>query len=128
MALYPMNPNVTQRIQTDIPGIVNTRRFVSQYHCTPAALDADRYVESTNMKVGSYTLAHTNPGDGLAHNVTVATTAVGAADTQGTITVAGTDLSGATISETITPVSGSTVQGTKAFATVTSIKIGRAHV
>jgi hypothetical protein len=74
------------------------------------------------MKVGAYTVANDGlPGDGLAHNVTVAQTAVGAEDTNGTITVTGIDINGDAISEVITPNAGATVQGAKAFKQVLSV-------
>ena len=97
-------------------------RFLKMYVVAPAAAVANRFVTSVNMKVGAYTIANNGlPGDGLAHNVTVAQTAVGAEDTNGTITVTGTDLRGNVISEIIVPNAGETVQGTKAFAKVTSV-------
>jgi len=73
------------------------------------------------MKVGAYTVANASPGDGFARNVTVTVTADGNADTMGTVTVTGTDRAGAALTEAITPVAGSTVQGTKAFKTVTGV-------
>lgn len=83
---------------------------------------ANRFVTSTNMKVGAYTVA--NGGampTGGARRITVTHVAAGAADTLGTITVVGTDLSGAQISEVITPSAGSTVTGTRWFAAVASV-------
>lgn len=79
---------------------------------------ADRIVGSTNMKVGSYTVAAQPYCPSL---ITVATTASGTADTQGTITVTGTDIFGTVLTDTITPVAGTTVTGTKYFKTVTSV-------
>jgi hypothetical protein len=83
--------------------------------------DADGFVVSVDMKVGAYTLAATAPTSGARH-VTLTRTVVGGADTAGTIVVAGTDLSGQAITETLTPgANGILVTGTKFFATVTSI-------
>lgn len=83
---------------------------------------ANRFVTSTNMKVGAYTVANatmpTTPG---ARRITVTHTTVVTTDTLGTITVTGTDLRGQAISETITPVADSTVTGTKWFVTVTAV-------
>lgn len=121
MSLFPYNPYVTRYAQSNVATIRNSRLAVVSYAPgAMAAADADYYVESTNMKVGSYTLAHTSPARG-ARNVTVTQTAVGAEDTNGTILVTGTDLSGATITETITPNAGATVAGAKAFKTVASV-------
>jgi hypothetical protein len=88
------------------------------YLGTPIVATTNRIVTSTNMKVGSYTIA-AQPD--VPRNITVTATAVGTADTMGTITVTGTNYDNAVITETITPVAGSTVAGTKAFETVTSV-------
>ena len=74
------------------------------------------------MAVKTYTLANSTPGDGAAHSVVATRTVNGAADTAGTLAITGTDLSGATISETINVgANGVAVATTRAFATVTSI-------
>lgn len=81
----------------------------------------NRYVASTNMKVGAYTLANTTPvwsGGGL---VTITHTTVVTTDTLGTVVIVGVDLAGASRTETLTPVADSTVTGTIPFRTITSI-------
>jgi hypothetical protein len=87
---------------------------------TTAAV-ANRYVTSTNMIVGAYTLANTTPVWQGGAFVTVTHTAVGAADTLGTIVVVGYDLAGNVRTDTITPVSGSVATGLIPFRTITSI-------
>lgn len=85
----------------------------------PIVATTNRIVTSTNMKVGSYTIA-AQPD--VPRNITVtATTVATGADTPGTIVVTGTDNLDAVITETIVPSQGSTVAGTKAFKTVTSV-------
>lgn len=93
------------------------------YTGVPATIVADHYVASVDMGNKSYTIANSGlPGDGLAHNVTVAQSITNAAeDTNGILTVTGKDIDGKVISETIIPNGGATVQGVKAFAQVTSI-------
>jgi hypothetical protein len=87
----------------------------------PIVADVDLYVTTANMKnTTTYTIAAASPSDGLCRNVTISVTTVDAADTMGTITITGTDYNDETITEVITPVSGSTVNGNKAFKTVTS--------
>lgn len=82
---------------------------------------ANGYVTSVAMKVGAYTLAATAPTSG-ARRVTCTRTVVGGADTPGTITVVGKDLSGQTITETLTPGAHTIlVTGTLFFASITSI-------
>ena len=80
-----------------------------------------RIFGATNMAVGAYALTQTTPtwsGGGL---VTISHTAVGAADTLGTIVVVGTDVAGNARTETITPLNGTTATGTIGFRTITSM-------
>jgi len=87
---------------------------------TTAAV-ANRYVTTTNMKVGAYTLANTTPVWSGAGLVTVTHTSVTGDDTLGTIVVVGVDLSGQTRTDTITPLAGTVATGTIPFRTITSI-------
>lgn len=82
---------------------------------------ANRYVTSTNMKVGAYTLANATPPTAGARKVTVTNTTVTGADTLGTIDVVGKDLQGVTITESITPLAGTIATGSKWFASIISI-------
>ena len=82
--------------------------------------DANGYLLSVDMKVGAYALDATVPTFGARH-VTCTRTVVDAADTPGTIVIVGKDLSGQTITETLTPgATGVLVTGTKFFASLTS--------
>lgn len=88
------------------------------YLGTPILADVDRIVTSANMKVGAYTVA-AQPD--VPRNITVTVTAGDTADTMGTVVVVGTNYFNEAITETITPVAGSTVAGTKAFKTIVSV-------
>lgn len=83
---------------------------------------ANQFVTSANMKVGAYTVANSGamPTEG-ARKITVTHTAVTGNDTLGTIVVVGTNLAGAVITETITPLAGTVATGTQWFRTVTSV-------
>ena len=81
------------------------------------AVDVDKIVTSADMKVGEYTIA-AQPS--VASKITVSATAGDTADTMGTITVTGT-LNNIVVRDTITPVAGSTVSGTKEFDAITSV-------
>jgi hypothetical protein len=88
---------------------------------TTAAV-ANRYVTSTNMKLGAYTLANTTPVWSGAALVTVTHTEVGGGvDTLGTIVVVGVDLSGTTRTDTIVPLNGTVATGVIPFRTITSV-------
>lgn len=88
---------------------------------TTAAV-TNRFVTTTNMIVGAYTVANPSPVWGGGCLVTCTHTQVGGVtDTLGTIDFVGTGPSGQAVSETLTPVSASTVTGTKIFRTITSV-------
>lgn len=102
---------VTPTKTADIPVLYNLG--------APVVEDVDRIVTSANMKVGTYTIA-AQPD--IPRNITATRTAVGAADTGGTITIDGTDASDAVIQEVINVgADGVTVAGTLAFKTVTAV-------
>ncbi len=81
----------------------------------------NRFVTSTNMANGAYTLANTTTGTEGARQVVATITGVGGNDTPGTIAIVGTDSNGGAINETLTLVAGGTATSTRAFKTVTSI-------
>lgn len=93
-------------------------RFTNTAATTAAV--TNRIVTTTDMKVGAYTIANASPVWSGGALITVTVTAGDTADTMGTLVIVGTDLTGATISETLTPEAGSTVTGTKVFRSVTS--------
>jgi hypothetical protein len=78
----------------------------------------NRIVTSTNMKVGAYTVAN-QPY--IPSKITVKSTAAGTADTMGTITIEGIDENDIPKTETLTPISGSTVTSETIFKTVFSV-------
>lgn len=81
----------------------------------------NRFVASTNMANGAYTVANASPTWGGGCRITATITGVTGNDTPGTITVVGTDLAGNALTEVITLVAGGTATGTKVFRTVTSV-------
>ncbi len=102
--------------------LLKLAKVLKFYLCVPAAIVVDRYFASAAMHNGAYAVANSGlPGDGLAHVVTCAETAVDVEDTNGTLAIVGQDIDGNPISETITPDAGVTVSTTKAFKKVTSI-------
>ncbi len=94
----------------------------SSYTNTAATTAAvtNRFVASTAMSLTTYTIANASPVWSGGCLVTIGHTTVSGTDTLGTITIVGTDLNGATISEVITPIADSTATSTKIFRSVTS--------
>ena len=84
----------------------------------PIAATTNRIVTSTNMKVGTYTIA--NQPD-IPRNLTVTISAAGNADTLGKITIEGLTYDGQPLTEEFTPLSGQTVSGDFMFASIDTI-------
>jgi hypothetical protein len=119
MGFYPARFKWDRRAVTDVVGVFNDYyNLVEASLGSPVVDDIDLIVTSANMKVGAYTVA-AQPD--VPRNITVTHTAVGAADTLGTIVVVGTDRNNEVISETITPLNGTIASGLRAFKTVTSV-------
>jgi len=81
------------------------------------AVDDDKVVTFTNMKVGVYTVAAQPTASCL---ISVLATAVGTADTMGTLAVVGS-LAGVAATESIVPIAGTTVYSANEYDTITSI-------
>ena len=86
---------------------------------TTAAV-TNRFVTSTNMANGAYTVANASPVWAGGCLITATITAVTGNDTPGTLTIVGTDLNGTAQTEVITLVAGGAATGSKVFRTVTS--------
>ena len=83
--------------------------------------DPDRIVTVTDMIVGAYAIANASPVLGGAEKIIVTVVQDIEDDTEGTIDIVGTDIYDGALTETITPLIGSTVTGTREFKTVTSV-------
>lgn len=79
------------------------------------------FLPVTNMANGAYTLVATDPGDGLAHPITIthAIVAVGT-DTLGSVALVGTDINGLPISESLVPLAGTVATSVKRYKTLIS--------
>lgn len=84
------------------------------------AADTDYFLNSVSMKVGAYTLDENVPATAGARKVTLTHASGDTADTLGTVVIVGKDLTGQTITETLTPVADDIVTSTKWFRSVTS--------
>jgi len=87
---------------------------------TTAAVN-NRFVTSVNMANGAYTVANASPVWQGGCQVTATITGIGGNDTPGTLTIVGTDLTGAAQTEVLTLVAGSVATGAKIFRTITSV-------
>lgn len=87
---------------------------------TTAAV-TNRFVVSTNMIVGAYTIANASPVWQGGCFVTATITANTGNDTPGTATIVGTDLAGNAQTEVLTLVAAGTATGVKVFRSITSI-------
>jgi len=78
----------------------------------------DRIVASADMKVGTFTIA-AQPY--VPSKITLTHTLTSTVDTLGTVTISGNDVDGRTITDTLTPVSSSTVTTTNVYKDVVSV-------
>ncbi len=81
----------------------------------------NRFVTSTNMANGTYTVANASPTWSGGCLVTATITGVGGNDTPGTLTIVGTGVNGQALTEVLTLVAGSTATSSNAFRTITSL-------
>ncbi len=81
-------------------------------------LEVDKIVTTANMTNGAYTI---DAQPAFPSRITLSHTAVGAADTLGTVVIVGTLVDGTVIQETLAPVSGTKVSTVNEFATITSV-------
>lgn len=128
MGFYPYNPNLGQRIQgSDGSAAAVDQAFVAHLALSAAqaaAADADAVMAAAaNGSALDVTTGLTNPP--AARNIT-ATAGGTAGDIKAVqVTITGTDINGDVISETLpafTVDTAGTVQGDKAFATVTRVQ------
>jgi hypothetical protein len=81
----------------------------------------NRFVTSTNMANGTYTVANASPTWSGGCLVTATITGIGGNDTPGTLTIVGTGVNGQALTEVLTLVAGGLATSTNAFRTVTSL-------
>ena len=106
----------------DISAVVNDT-LLGEYLGAPDLADNNYFLISVNMQATAYTLDQTAlPANNPPRNVIITHTQVGGVtDTLGDAVIVGTDVNDNPITETLTVADGSTVIGTKAFKTITSV-------
>lgn len=87
---------------------------------TTAAV-TNRFVTSTNMIVGAYSLANASPAWQGGCFLTATITAATGNDTPGTLEIEGTDLAGNAITESLTLVAAGTATSSKIYRTITAL-------
>lgn len=121
--MYPYNHKNGQKIQTNADGVAVDRAFLAHFQ-----------VSATNATAGSSTGIHeaitlTDATQAITTSITQPSTprnlsvTGNASGITGNIVIEGTNYNGDTITETIALNGTSTVEGTKAFATVTEINL-----
>lgn len=129
MNLYPLNPGIGQKIQTDVKKVSIDGAFLAHLQI-PAALATVASTTGINAAVTDtgvqqiITTLITNPT--VPRNITATVGGTGANITAVQVIIAGTNFADVAITETLpvfTTATPGTVQGSKAFKTVTSITI-----
>lgn len=138
--MYPYNHNYGQTIQTDVPGIVADRGFISNLGWTAeeaAAADTDGIfdgIAAESLLAEPAGVAVTKDAEDdefvaqppCARNVTVTVAATTAGHVKAAaIVVTGTNMADEVITESFTPTANTpaTLVGTKAFKTITSVTV-----
>lgn len=118
MGYYTRRVRATDQVQP-IGGVAVRRAYLARYTVTPAASTATAVKAAIALAASTQpavTAGITNPA--VPRCLSITGNAGGIA---GNVVITGTDMAGATITDTIALSGTSTVAGVKAFATVTSI-------
>jgi len=120
MSLYPMNPLIGEKIQTNVAEQTDGWSQIATFTVTPLTA-ANNSVQAGIGLTGSTQIITTNiTNPDVPRNVTITGSAGGMA---GNVVVNGTDITGTAISDTIALSGSSTVQGILAFNTVGNIHV-----
>lgn len=129
MALYPYNTNLGQEQQSDVPGEMVDRAFPAHYQVAAVdavAADTDGVLAAVTDTGAEQTITTGLTSPAVPRNIT-ATAGGTATDIKAIqVIVAGTNFADEVITETLpafTVDTAGTVQGSKAFKTVTSVTI-----
>jgi len=118
--LYPYNPNYGQRIQGELGADPIDMAFLAHYQASPAAVSTTAVHAAVALGTATQvvTTGITNPD--VPRTLTITGNQSGIA---GTVTLAGTDAAGGTISDALVLSGTATVEGVRAFRTVSSITL-----
>lgn len=120
--MYPYNHKMGQKIQSNAEGVDMDRGFISHYQVLAAAavaLDADGLIAAEALGEEALEITEFENEMPCARNVTIAASAAQSGDA----VITGTNMAGDAITETITFDGTNTVEGDKAFATVTKVDL-----
>lgn len=121
MGFYPYNPNLGQRIQGEPGTAPIDMAFLAHYSAAPAAVSTSAVCSAITLPDSGtleVTTGITNPDVPRVLSITG-----NQAGITGNVVIYGTDAAGAAISDTIAANGTSTVEGTRAFKTVTKIVV-----
>lgn len=121
--MYPFNPFMGQKLKTHGVNEHVDRAFLAHFQVTAAdavALSANGITALTNLGAATQnkTTGITNPAVPRALSIVGNVSGI-----TGTVTITGTNFAGATISEAFTLNGATTVNGNKAFKTITNIAL-----
>jgi hypothetical protein len=120
--MYPYNHKMGQKIQSNAEGVDMDRGFITHFQ-VPAtealALDADGLIAAQALGAEALEITEFENAMPCARNVTIAASAVQTGDA----VITGTNMAGDVITETITFDGTNTVEGNKAFKTVTKVDL-----
>mgnify|MGYP000451110799 CR=1 FL=1 len=120
MSLYPYNPNWGQKIQGEPGAEPVDMGFIAHYREAPAAVSTSAVHAAITLTTSSQTITTniTNPDVPRVLSITG-----NQAGETGNVVISGTDAAGNAISDTIALNGTATVEGVKAFKTVSQIVV-----
>jgi hypothetical protein len=120
MALYPFNPNYGQRIQGEAGGGSVDMAFLAHYQEAPDAVSTTYVHDAITLTSEPQTITTDITNPDVPRTLTVTGSQAGIT---GDVVITGTDAAGNTITDTIALNGTATVEGVRAFKTVTSIQV-----
>lgn len=120
MGFYPYNPYFGQRIQGETGTEPVDMAFLAHYQEAPAAVSTSAVHAAITLTASPQTITTNITNPDVPRILSITGNQAGEA---GNVVITGKDAAGATISDTIALNGTTTVEGAKAFKTVTSIQV-----
>lgn len=121
--MYPYNHKAGQKIQTDIDGVEADRGFLAHFQvaaANAAAAGATAILAATALTAEAQAIVEDITNPVVPRSVTVKGNASGIT---GDVVITGTNAAGEEITETIALNGTGTIEGNKAFATITQVDL-----
>lgn len=123
MEMYPINHKMGQKIQSDAPGVAVDRAFIARFQVAAAdavAQDLVSVMAATPLTAATQAITAGLTSPAVPRSVRVKGNAAGIT---GDVVITGTNYADEEITETIALSGSNTVEGVKAFKTITKVDL-----